>query len=64
MTINPPQGEESTTPLASDVCSDVTTLARLSIHVKDNNIAYLIGSLVAYQMGLFDKVFQFGTGMC
>jgi hypothetical protein len=64
MTINTPTGEESTTPLATDACSDVTTLARLSIHIKNNNVAYAIGVLVSYQMGILDKVFSIGTGMC
>lgn len=43
---------------------DVTALARLSLHVKENNIAYLIATLVAYQMGLLDKVFTYGSGVC
>ncbi len=43
---------------------DVTALARLSLHVKENNIAYLIATLVAYQMGILDKIFTYGSGMC
>jgi len=49
---------------ASVDCSDVTAIARLSIHVKKNNIAYLIGTLVAYQIGILDKAFSYGTGLC
>ncbi len=49
---------------ASVDCSDVTAIARLSIHVKKNNIAYLVGTLVAYQIGLLDKAVTFGTGLC
>jgi hypothetical protein len=43
---------------------DVTALARLSLHVKENNIAYLIATLVAYQMGILDKLVTYGSGMC
>ncbi len=43
---------------------DVTALARLSLHVKENNVAYLIATLVAYQMGILDKIFTYGSGMC
>ncbi len=44
--------------------SDVATLARLSIHVKENNIAYLIAVAVCYQIGILDKVFAYGSGVC
>ncbi len=43
---------------------DVTALARLSLHVKENNVAYFIATLVAYQMGILDKIFTYGSGMC
>ena len=66
MTITPPLGDETTgleNPTSVD-CSDVTAIARLSIHVKKNNIAYIIGTLVMYQIGVLDKAFQFGSGLC
>jgi len=61
------KGDESTgadTSAASDVCGELTTVARLSLHVKNNNIAYLIGTLVAYQLGLLDKALELGSGLC
>ena len=61
------KGDESTgadTSAATDVCGELTTVARLSLHVKNNNIAYLVGMLVAYQIGILDKVFTFGSGVC
>ncbi len=66
MTITPPLGDETKDSLtsASVDCSDVTAIARLSIHVKKNNIAYLIATLVLYQIGLLDKAVTFGTGLC
>ena len=61
-----PKGDESDTGTSSatDVCGELTTVARLSLHVKNNNIAYLVGMLVAYQIGILDKVFTFGSGVC
>lgn len=59
--ISGPVGE--TSAITPD-CSDVTALARLSIHVKENNIAYLIGVAVCYQMGILDKFFAYGSGVC
>jgi len=60
------KGDESDagTSSATDVCGELTTVARLSLHVKNNNIAYLIGTLVAYQLGLLDKAFELGSGLC
>jgi len=62
-----PKGDVSDsadTSSATDVCGELTTVARLSLHVKNNNIAYLIGSLVLYQMGILDKLITFGSGVC
>ena len=60
------KGDESDagTSSATDVCGELTTVARLSLHVKNNNIAYLVGMLIAYQIGIMDKVFTFGSGLC
>lgn len=38
--------------------------ALVAQHVKENNLAYLVGCLIAYQMGILDKVFTYGTGIC
>lgn len=61
-----PQGDESEalTSTATDVCGDVTTIARLSLHVRENHLAYLVGVLVAHQMGALDKIFLYGAGLC
>ncbi len=59
-------GDETTgleNPSSVDV-SDVTAVARLSLHVKQNNIAYLIATAVMYQIGVLDKIFAYGTGLC
>jgi hypothetical protein len=60
--LTPGQGEDSSaSPSTSD---DIVGLARLLIHARQNNVAYLIGTLVAYQIGLLDFIFQYGVGMC
>ncbi len=61
-----PKGDESEvdTSSATDVCGELTTVARLTLHVKNNNIAYLIGTLVFWQIGAMDKALEFGSGLC
>ncbi len=38
--------------------------ALIAQHVKQNNVAYLVGCLIAHQMGILDKVFTYGSGIC
>ena len=61
-----PKGDETdaATSSATVDCSDITAVARLTLHVKENNIAYLVGMLIAYQIGILDKVFSYGSGLC
>lgn len=64
--MNIPKGDETGAgPSSATVdCGDITTIARLSIHIKENHIAYLVGVLIAHQTGILDKVFAYGIGMC
>jgi hypothetical protein len=59
---------ESEAVLASPSVSGDTTLPssslRLLLHVQDNKIAYLIGVLVAHQIGILDKLWTYGSGVC
>lgn len=43
---------------------DITRGASLFLHIKENNIAYLLGVLISYQMGILDKVLAHGSGIC
>lgn len=43
---------------------DVTALARLIYHVKENNVAYLVGSLICVQLGYFQKLQEYAGGVC
>lgn len=39
-------------------------LAMFIEHMKQNNISYMIGTFVAWQMGLLDSVITYGSGIC
>lgn len=56
---------------APDTATQVTAAAvdvgqKLNIlkHIAERRIEYLLGSLIAYQIGLLDKVVTYGAGVC
>jgi hypothetical protein len=53
-----------TASAAVDSAMDTARAASIIEHVKENNIAYLLGVLISYQMGLLDQVVTYGTGVC
>lgn len=61
--INPNEGGEPTSaqPLVSD---ELVGLPRLVYHVRENNVAYLVGLLIAYQMDLFLFLQDKAGGIC
>lgn len=58
---NEVQPSDSTNSTCSD---DVIGVARLLQNIKENNVTYLVAILVAFQMGILDKVWTYGSGMC
>jgi hypothetical protein len=50
--------------METDSAVQMGRAAMVAQHVRQNNIAYLVGCLIAHQMGLLDKVFTYGTGIC
>lgn len=44
--------------------SPLTASARLGIHLRDNNLTYLVGMLCAMQLGLLEKIQSYGSGIC
>jgi hypothetical protein len=42
----------------------LTTGVRLLIHLKENNLTYLLGTLIAMQLGLLQKATEYGSGIC
>lgn len=43
---------------------DITGSLRLFMHIKENNIQYLIGILVAHQLGILENLYTYGVGVC
>ena len=43
---------------------DVGQKANIVKHLIERRIEYLLASLIAYQIGLLDKVFEYGAGVC
>lgn len=60
------QGDSPSDIIDSSLDSATTssTSLRLLLHLKDNQIQYMIGILVAYQMGILDSLWTYGAGMC
>ncbi len=46
------------------VSDELVGLPRLIHHVRENNVAYLVGLLIAYQMDLFLFLQDKAGGMC
>jgi hypothetical protein len=47
-----------------DSGASLTTGVRLLVHLKENNLTYLLGTLIAMQMGLIQKATEYGSGIC
>jgi len=43
---------------------DVVQKINIMKHLAERRIEYLLGTLIAYQMGLLDKVVTYGAGVC
>jgi hypothetical protein len=56
-------GSSPTTPDLTD--ADILVgLPRLIHHVRENNVAYLVATLISYQIGLFQFLQTQAGGMC
>lgn len=45
-------------------CMKNVKLATFVEHMRQNNLSYIIGTFVAWQMGLLDSVITYGSGIC
>lgn len=52
------------TATAVEATVEMTRAASIIAHVKENNIAYLVGILISYQMGILENAYTYGTGIC
>jgi len=53
---------ESST-IATDAITATKTMSVLE-HIKERRIEYLVGTLIAHQMGILDAVLVYGSGVC
>ena len=56
--------EPASTSEVVSTAADATRVASIIAHVKENNIAYLIGILISYQMGILENAYTYGSGIC
>ena len=49
-----------------ETAADTSKLITVFEHVKQNNIAYLVGLFVSHQLGILDQLIVWGssTGLC
>ena len=50
--------------LAAKTAVQNARIAMLLQHIRQNNISYMIGTFVLWQMGALDKVITYGSGIC
>ncbi len=39
-------------------------IASIISHIRNNNVSYLLGIGIAHMLGLTEKVWTYGSGMC
>ena len=49
-----------------DTATDTSKLISVVEHIKQNNLAYLVGLLISHQLGILDQVIVWGSssGLC
>jgi len=47
-----------------DPLQETNSLAKLILQLRENNVTILLGVLVCYQIGILDKLWTYGSGMC
>lgn len=43
---------------------NLASSVRLLLHAKENSVQYLVGILIAHQVGLLDSLWTYGSGVC
>ena len=57
-------GELEMEEQSAETVAENVKLARLITHLRENNIAWIAACYVAWQMGILDKLFTYGSGVC
>lgn len=49
-----------------ETATDTSKLITVFEHIKQNNVAYLVGLLISHQLGILDQVIVWGSssGLC
>ena len=47
-----------------DTVTKVSQSASVLAHIVERRLEYLIGTLIAHQLGLIEQVVTYGSGMC
>ena len=49
-----------------DTATDTSKMITVFEHIKQNNLAYLVGLLISHQLGILDQVIVWGSssGLC
>ena len=47
-----------------EAAADTAKSASVLKHIVERRIEYLIGTLIAHQLGLLDQLITYGSGMC
>ena len=48
----------------AEAAVDTARGASLVAHIVERRLEYLIGTLIAHQLGLLDQLVTYGSGMC
>lgn len=49
---------------AVDVSITAAKVGSIVAHIRNNNVAYLLGIGIAHMIGITEKMWTYGTGMC
>lgn len=47
-----------------EAAGKTTQAASVLSHIVERRLEYLLGTLIAHQLGLLDQVLMYGTGLC
>ena len=50
--------------IIAESAGESVKLIKMVEHIKENNVAYLLGVVITYQMGILDSVMTYASGIC
>lgn len=51
-------------PESLETATKAISSSNVIAHIVERRIEYLLGTLIAYQLGLLDQVITYGSGVC